>query len=218
MILGLLINSCTMDNYNSPNSHFFGSVIDSGTNEPIPQDLINGSQIEYTELGYENPIIQYLRFKTDGSFENKLMFAGTYEVKAVRGNFFDVPTSTIKISEETEYHFTTLPYIRINDVSITTNADKSKVIATFKLQQVAENPVASIVLFADRNSNVSNSIHTFSVQTSVNSIVDPQKVFTLEIGTNNMIKGKGYYFRIGALISGISQAKHNYSIPVLLNL
>ncbi|MEN8155533.1 MAG: DUF3823 domain-containing protein [Bacteroidota bacterium] len=216
-ILGLLVSACELDNYDAPDASFFGSIIDMDTNEPIPQDLIQGSVIDYIELGFENPQIQQLRFKADGTFRNNLMFSGSYEVQPVRGNFLEVPVETIEISGDTEHTFMALPYIRINDVNMELNADSSKVIATFKLEQVASEPVKSLMLVADLNPSVGVGIRTVTQGQNVGTVVDPNDVFTIELRTNRLEKGKDYFFRVCALID-VPEAKYNFCTAIRLGI
>jgi hypothetical protein len=207
-----------LDNYDSPDAQFFGSVIDDDTNEPIQQDLIEGSRIDFVEMGFENPNTRQIRFHTDGTYRENNLFSGAYEVQALRGNFFSTEKMTIDIQGKTEYHFRALPYIRIHNVDVTFDEIKGKVSATFTLDQVSGNAVTSVHLIADRNPNVSNSIRSAMVSQTVNAVVSPERIFLLEMSTENLVSGKDYYFRIAALISGIGEAKHNYSVPVRLTI
>ena len=217
VILGFLVSSCELDNYDGPDSKFYGSIIDTGTNEPIPQDLIQGSVIDYIELGFENPQIQQLRFKADGTFQNNLMFSGTYEIQPVRGNFLEVPLETIEISGDTEHNFMALPYIRVNDVTMELNADSSKVIATFKLEQLVPEPVKSLLLVADLNPSVGVGIRSATQGANVNAVVDPNEVFTIELKTKSLKKGEDYFFRVCALID-VPEAKYNFCTAIRLGI
>ena len=51
----LLATSCELDNYDGPDASISGGIYDVQTGELIPQDIIQGSVIEYTEDGYGNP-------------------------------------------------------------------------------------------------------------------------------------------------------------------
>jgi hypothetical protein len=218
LLLGLCLGSCELDNYDAPDAQFFGSVVDDDTNEPIQQDLLEGSRIDFVETGFENPSIRQIRFHTDGTFRENNLFSGAYEVRALRGNFFPTEKTTIDIHGETEYHFRVLPYIRIRNVDITFDELRGMVTATFTLDQVSGNPVASVHLMADRNPNLSNVMRNAMVSRDVNAVVSPERQFQLEMSTEYMDSGKDYYFRVAALISGIGEAKHNYSVPVKLTI
>lgn len=214
-ILLIAFNSCELDNYDAPDAKIFGSVIDEETGDPIPQEILEGSRVDYVELGYENPPTQQLRFKTDGSYRNDLMFSGMYHIQARRGNFFMLPPDTIQVKGETEHNFVTLPYIRIKEVDY--SIANGYVVATFRVEQIAETPVKSIALFADMNPNVSFSLRQFATILDINSVVDSENIFTLKMKIepfkNIQEKGKPvFFFRVGALISDMPEAKYNYSL------
>jgi hypothetical protein len=56
------------------------------------------------------------------------------------------------------------------------------------------------------------------VSQAVNAVVGPERTFRLEMSTENLVSGKDYFFRVAALISGIGEAKHNYSVPIRLTI
>lgn len=216
ILLSLCMSSCVLDNYNAPDAQFYGSVIDEETFEPIQQDIIEGSRIEFVEQGFKNPNIRQIRFKTDGTFGENNLFSGIYEVRALRGNFFPTEKELIDINGKTEHIFVTRPYIRIHNVELSFDEIKGEVTAEFTLEQVASNPVASVHLIADINPNLSNSIRTVMTSTTVNAVVSQDQKFQVKMSTENLVSGKDYYFRVAALIAGIGEAKHNYSTPVRL--
>jgi len=216
-VLGLTLGSCDLDNYEAPNARFYGQIVDSDTNEPIPQDLIQGAVVEYTELGFDNPQVQSVRFKSDGSFQNDLMFSGEYTIQPVRGNFIPVPETTVQISGDFEYLFKTKPYIRIDDANVVLSSDKSKIIATFKLKTFVTEPVASIILVADKNPSVGIGIRSQTTEVPVNAVVDPNQSFTIEMPVGSLETGSDYYFRVGALIN-VPEAKNNWANAVRLKL
>jgi hypothetical protein len=218
LLLGLCLGSCELDNYDAPDAQFFGSVTDDEANEPIQQDMIEGSRIDFVEMGFENPSTRQICFHTDGTFRENNLFSGAYEVQALRGNFFPTEKTTIDIQGKTEYHFRALPYIRIQNVDVTFNETKGIVTATFTLDQVSGNAIASVHLIADRNPNVSYFLRSAMVSQDVNAVVSPERTFRLEMSTENLVSGKDYFFRVAALISGIGEAKHNYSVPVRLTI
>ncbi|MDR1096948.1 MAG: DUF3823 domain-containing protein [Tannerella sp.] len=218
LLLCLCLGSCELDNYDAPDAQFFGSIIDDETNELIQQDPIDGSRIDFVEMGFENPNTRQIHFHTDGTFRENNLFSGTYEVRALRGNFFATEKTTLDIQGKTEYHFRALPYIRIQNVDITFDEIRGIVTAVFTLDQVSGTPVSSVYLIADRNPNVSNILQSAAVSRTVNAVVSPERIFQLEMPTGNMVSGKDYYFRVSALIDGIGEAKHNYSVPVKLTI
>lgn len=220
--VAVLFSSCELDNYDGPDSKFHGNIIDSETNEQIQQDLMDGSQISYLELGWRNENPSYLRFHADGSFCNNLMFAGEYEIRPVRGNFHPIPKETIKIEGDTKHDFYTLPYIRINDAKI--NLSNGKAIATFKVEQVGDAqgyPVVSMILCCDMTESVGYPISNGGlVEIKPNIITDPNTEYKIEmLLSKDKIKRNGeYYFRIGAKTECVSEVKYNYSKPIKLYL
>ncbi|MDD3995094.1 MAG: DUF3823 domain-containing protein [Proteiniphilum sp.] len=217
VVILAFFTSCELDNYDAPNAKIFGKIIDSETGEPIQQEILEGSRIDYIELGdFANPPTQQMRFKTDGSFRNDLMFAGKYHIQARRGNFFILPADTIIVKGETEYNIVTEPYIRIKNVSYA--IEGRDMVASFQLEQVADYPVKSIAIFADLNPNVSQSLRKLANVAEINKNVSPDETFTLKMKLDPFMDiipdGKpSFYFRVGALISGMPEAKYNYSEP-----
>jgi hypothetical protein len=213
----LLLSACEVDNFKTPDTQFFGSIIDEETNELIQQDLIEGSRIDYVEQNYsDNPPTRQIRFHSDGTFLQNNLFAGTYMVRAVRGNFYPTTADTIKISGATEYHFKSSPYIRIKNVDFTFDDVKGKVAATFTLESYTR--VASIHLLGSESANVSWSIRSLTVSRNIGTMVDSETEYRLEASTEDLVSGKNYYFRIAALVAGFAEAKHNYSAPVKMTI
>ena len=215
--LTLFVSSCELDNYDAPNAKLFGQILDEETGGTIPQDLIEGSVVEYVELGYENPPRQQLRFKVDGSFRNNLMFSGSYAIQPVRGNFRFVESDTIQIEGDTEYNFTSLPYIRIKDVELTLSSDSTKITAAFTLEQTGNEKVKTLLMVADENPNTGIIIRTISTGKNVNKVVDPTTVYKLTLRIKKLTKGKQYFFRIGALID-VPEAKYNWSEAIRMGV
>ncbi len=217
LALATIVSSCELDNYAAPDAKFYGQIIDEETGEAIPQDLIEGSVIEYVELGYENPPRQQLRFKVDGSFRNNLMFSGEYAVQAVRGNFRPVESDTIEIKGETNYTFKSVPYIRIKDLNLELNSDSTKLTASFTLEQTGSEKVKSLIMVADKNPNIGIIIRTIATGKNLNKVVDPSTVYTLKLRLKKLTKGEQYFFRIGALID-VPEAKYNWSTAVRMGI
>jgi hypothetical protein len=168
------------------------------------------------EQGFENPNTRQIRFHSDGTFQENNLFSGKYEVQALRGNFFTTEKEMIDIKGKTEHIFRTRPYIRIQNVSVTFDEIRGEVTGEFTLDQVSGNAVTSVHLIADRNPNVSTLMRSTMATQDVNAVVTPDRKFQLKLSTENLVSGKDYYFRAAALISGIGEAKHNYSAPIKL--
>src|SRR5687768_10568762 len=90
-------SACKKDNYEGPDAGLSGKFIDAETGELVQQDIIRGTQIEMIEHGYDPVSPQFLIVKTDGTYENSLLFANTYTVRPVRGNFVTVEPQDVTI-------------------------------------------------------------------------------------------------------------------------
>ncbi|MEO6682408.1 MAG: DUF3823 domain-containing protein [Ginsengibacter sp.] len=218
----ILLNGCELekiDNYDGPNAAIYGGIYDIETNELVQQDIIRGSGIEYVENHYKNPETQYMVIKNDGTYRNNMMFANTYTIQPVRGNFVDVPKRGIEVKGETRVDFKVLPYIRIKNAKI--EKVGTKIVATFNLQQNVSNNVEKIGLYAHEEPNVGEPLKTVSTQMPLGFVTYETTTYTLQIdlesNKNNLVPGKSYYFRVGALISA-PEAKFNYAPAVRITL
>jgi len=218
MVSLIAFMSCELDNYDMPNASLFGSIVDAETGELLEQDIINGTQIEYIELGFDDPATQYLVVKNEGTFRNNLVFAGTYTVRPVRGNFFPIDKQEIQVTGNTQIDFQVQPYIRVKNVSIAKAGDK--VIATFNLEQTGPNNVRKIGLYAHPEAAVGEPLRKVAVEKVLNEPTDPNTTFSLEIDLPShpaLAPGHPYFFRVGALYDA-SEAKLNYAKAVRLAL
>ena len=114
----LILHSCELDNYDGPDATLSGRIIDKETGELVEQDIIRGTQIEFIEHGYDNPLTQYMVIKNDGTYANKMMFANDYTIQIRSANFPATEPVEITIKGNTTYDFEVIPYLRIKDVQI----------------------------------------------------------------------------------------------------
>lgn len=214
----MFVVSCELDNYEGPDSSVSGGIYDGETNQLIEQDIINGTQIEYTEHGYENPQLQYMICKVDGTYQNDLMFAGTYTVAAVRGNFVPMKPLDVKIQGGTTLDFKAQPYIRIKNAKI--EKVNHKIIASFYLQQTVSNKIKKAGLYIHIQPTVGEPMCTIKRELVINAITTEDKAYSidLDLSTEKALQaGQKYYFRIGALIDA-PEAKFNYAPAVRIEL
>ncbi|SDM48931.1 Protein of unknown function [Catalinimonas alkaloidigena] len=214
-----LFTSCELnqlDNYDPPTAGLYGRFIDEATGEPVEQDIIRGTVIELIEHGYDPVTPQYLIVKNDGSYANTRLFANTYTVQPVRGNFKVVEAQEVKIEGQTELNFLVTPYIRVKEATITREGDL--VTATFKLEQTSVSNVLKVGLYAHPDPHVGEPMHLEKEEQNVSTAVDPNQVFTLEmdLSTTPLESGTTYFFRIGALID-VPEAKYNYAPAVAVD-
>lgn len=215
-LLMMLFTACTRDNYEEPMASIHGKIIDKETGEPVEQDVIRGTQIEYQEGRFTAN--QYMVVKADGSYRNDLMFEGTYRMAAVRGNFEPLDMEEVKVAGSTEHDFLVTPFLRVKHVNIFKNGNKVR--ALFRIEQTGYDNVLKVGLYAGVDKAVGANVFQSAVEVPVGSQVESTQSFVVEMDiTNNpQIKaGKTYYFRVGALIDA-PEAKFNYAPAVELSL
>ena len=223
MVIAILtLGGCELsdiDNYPGPNATISGGIYDLETGELVQQDIIRGMEIEYIEDGFANPEVQYMVVKNDGTYMNKLMFANTYTLTPVRGNFVPVGPKGVRVQGNTRVDFQVLPYIRIKNVQIAKQG--TKVVATFNLEQTVPYRTSKIGLYAHPEANVGVPLNVVATEEVINAVVDEGTTYTLEIdlaaNANTLVPGRPYYFRVGALM-GASEAKPNYAAAVQLTI
>jgi hypothetical protein len=219
LLIVALCQSCglgELDNYEQPNAGLQGKIIDDETGELVQQDIIRGGVIEIVEHGYVTP--QYLILKTDGTYANTRLFANTYSVQPVRGNFKVVDKQDIDVKGQTTLDFRVVPYIRIKELNVTKAGNIIK--ATFKLEQTSVSNILKMGLYAHPDPNVGEPMHIARKEVNVNAVADPSQVYSIEIDTfsdPDLQTGDQVFFRVGALID-VPEAKYNYAPAVSIQL
>ena len=217
--MALTLSSCELLNYEGPDAQFHGAIIDEETGDTIPQDIIDGSVIDYVEQGFEIPEIQRLIFKVDGTFRNNLMFSADYKMNPSRGNFYPPDTLDIHINKgDNKYDFLAIPYARIMNVTfeIAALGGKNYFVVRFNIQQVASEPIRSAMLTVDKSPNVGRRLNEFFFERSLNRNVDDDSEQVLWTLLSNFTEGQEYYIRIGAL-TDIPEAKYNWNKAIRLD-
>ncbi len=143
MLMVVLVPSCGLDNYDSPDGGIYGNILDQDTNEPIPLPVegTTGVAINLMEVGTgaTQPVGFYA--KQDGSFKNTKVFNGDYSV-TINGPFEVVGNYLVKINGQTELNIVAKPYSRIkatataNGNVVTVNYSVTATNATAKISQV----------------------------------------------------------------------------------
>lgn len=220
-IVSGLFYSCEKDNLEGPDAIFAGELRDKKTGELIQQEISDGSRVYFIEQGWgENPPVQNMLIKKDGTFYNGMIFSGEYKVVMNRGNYVPLDTLDMRIKAGKNYQiFEVNPYLRIIEPEIFIS--DRKVIARFKLEQVTSNQVFRISLFAHSHIDVSNKLNIVNRTEELNRSITDGEAFELSINlddyTSTLVPGKSYYFRIGAQSHG-NETKYNYAASVQLNL
>ena len=192
------VTSCDLleiDNYDGPNATIEGKILDIETGELVEQDIIDGAQIEFIEHGFENPETQYMVIKNNGTYRNNVMFAGSYTMSLMRGNFVSVKDQEVVVKGNTVYDFRVQPYIRIKNASIQKNG--SKVVAKFRLEKTVDQEVAEVALYGHREPNVGEPLKEFVVKQGVdNSYLGNEFTLELDLKHENIKSGTQYYLSL----------------------
>lgn len=112
----LLMTSCMeVDNFDAPDSHFYGNIIDKTTGKGIVSDR-GECHIRIWEKSFStNPGNQDIPIKEDGAFNNTKLFAGTYDV-VPEGSWWPADTIRVGIGKKTSQDFEVTPYLRVFDL------------------------------------------------------------------------------------------------------
>jgi hypothetical protein len=205
------LGSCELDNLDEPTAGLSGSIVDEKNGELVAQDIINGGIIEIREFGYANVSPQNLVIKNDGTFANTRLFENKYMVMPIRPNFQPIATQEVLVKGQTKLDFTVKPFIRLLDAKI--EKVGTKIVATFKMEQTTTDLIKKIGLYSNRDPNVGEFMQTAKTEFTLNSLAVADQVYTVELetaGNINIVTGKTYYFRVGALTT-LSGTTSNYA-------
>ncbi|NDV60343.1 DUF3823 domain-containing protein [Bacteroides sp. 519] len=110
-----LMASCMgIDNFDAPDAHFTGRIIDSTTGKNILADQ-GECRVRIWEKSFSlNPAHQDIPVKQDGEFNNNKLFKGTYDV-VPEGAWWPADTIRVGIGKKTVENFEVTPYLTLFD-------------------------------------------------------------------------------------------------------
>ena len=218
-LLSLLIlaTSCdwfVFDNQDSWDAQVEGRILDSKTGQPVQFAFPNTSTISVYEEGWDKEEAQKWYIKCNGTYRNKLVWAGTYRMETVKQNFYPVSQPfTLKKGANT-VDFTVTPYARIIDPEITYK--DGKIIASFKVEveDAEKTPNVDVALFGFTDRWVSDGNNNFDFDktqkdgkqkkilgidgtTTIVLTIDPTKDSGMQFAYQ-----RDHYLRIGAVATG----------------
>lgn len=127
-VLGLF-SACSKDNYQVPNASLYGEIIDEQTKELVPQQTINGGQLQLfqTDISDKATSINSV-LQSNGDYRNDMLFDGNYKI-VLNGPFFYDDTLSVKINGETKQDILVRAYLHVKSdvVEVTANSAKVKV-------------------------------------------------------------------------------------------
>ena len=111
-------SSCMeIDNFEAPDAHVTGRLIDKTTGQNFITDH-GDTQIRIWEMSYStNPSPQGIPVKFDGTYNNERLFAGTYDMLPNNGPYWPADTiHDVRIGRKTTTQdFEVTPYLHITD-------------------------------------------------------------------------------------------------------
>lgn len=126
--------SCmSVDNFDEPEAHYSGTIIDRTTGEPILASQ-GECKVRLWEMSYSlNPSPQDIPVKQDGTFNNSKLFNGTYDVQP-RGAWWPVEKHRVPIGRKTENDVIEVtPYLHIIDFNMEYDAEDNVLIVSCRL-------------------------------------------------------------------------------------
>ena len=221
-ILGM--TSCMeIDNFDGPNAHISGRLIDSTTGENYVTDQ-GDTHIRIWEMSYSlNPTPQDMIVMMDGNYNNQKLFAGTYDMLPYNGSYWPCDTvRNVGIGKNTVQDFTVTPYLKIRDFKTelkgTTLTMSCRLFAprTEGLPMVIEvRPFLSLTQFCGAANKI-DYYHTDANRISLRRTWD--RLGNMQTGEGadtytvsvELKHGYTYHVRMGANVNDTHQ-KYNYS-------
>lgn len=224
----LALTSCELfeiDNYEGPNASFNGGIRDIKTGELVETDILNGSRLQFQELGYPPGLLTRVVMQ-DGQFRDDMFFAGRYSIDFNACNFYPFKVDEVVVKKgNNTMDFQVTPYIRVQNVKIVKEGNTIK--ATFNLEAGKDEVrLSNVQLYAHTDIYVGDQISTYTPGGSAHrQAFDPAKAinssetYTLTIDLTNEVNAnyfkyeRNYYFRVGAMasVSGVGTIRRNYA-------
>ena len=234
VLLSLLIlaTSCdwfVFDNQDSYNAQVEGRFIDSATGDPVQFAFYNTSKISIIEEGWDKEEAEEWYVKCNGTYRNKLVFAGKYRLDTKDQCFYPVVIPFTLEKGKNTVDFTVTPYARILNPKITYEGTKLVARFTVQVADAAQTSKVDVALFGFTDRYVSESNKTFIFDKKNKNyqpegkiekvkLTNGQADVVLAINTeipsgNQFVYKRDHYLRIGAVATGNanSSKRYNYS-------
>ncbi|MBO4843618.1 MAG: DUF3823 domain-containing protein [Bacteroidales bacterium] len=234
VLLSLLIlaTSCdwfVFDNQDSYNAQVEGRFIDSATGDPVQFAFYNTSKISIIEEGWDKEEAEEWYVKCNGTYRNKLVFAGKYRLDTKDQCFYPVVIPFTLEKGKNTVDFTVTPYARILNPKITYEGTKLVARFTVQVADAAQTSKVDVALFGFTDRYVSESNNNFIFDKKNKNyqpegkiekvkLTNGQADVVLAINTeipsgNQFVYKRDHYLRIGAVATGNanSSKRYNYS-------
>lgn len=219
-----LATSCdwfVFDNQEGWNAQVEGKILDSKTGEPVQFAFPNCATISIIEEGWTDANNQPAEkaqtwyVKCNGTYRNKLAWAGTYRMETKKQNFYPVTQEFTLERGANTVNFTVTPYARIIDPQIT--YEGTMIVARFKVEvsDAGKTPEVDVALFGFTDRWVSDGNNNFDfdkkqkdgkkkkikLSEDGTATVELSVDTTVESGTQFVYK-REHFLRIGAMAKG----------------
>lgn len=232
------------DNQAAWDAQVEGKIIDSGTGQPIQMEQgaaisvyeLYGEQYDHTnqqgEKGWDGHSAISWLVKNNGTYVNKLTFAGKYEFDTRNSNFkADVQSFQLKKGANT-VDFQVTPYLRIKNPNVSVSG---KVInASFDVEVAVAGTTISrveVCVFPDRwvrhsSNNCANDPYAYVVNpkdTHFSLSVDPDRIVKqngqdIKVNATEFQYDRPHYIRIAALGKNASNSSNAYNYSPVYKL
>ena len=228
VLLSLLVlaTSCdwfVFDNQESYNAQVEGRFIDSQTGQLVPFSWPNTSYVSIIEEGWDAEEAQKWYVKCDGSYRNKLVWAGKYRMDIKDQCFYPVAIPFTLEKAQNTIDFTVTPYARILNPKITYEGTKLVARFTVQVSDAAQTPNVDVALFGFTDRYVSDGNNNFDFDKKQKSgkqkkvkLTNGQADVELSVDTTvdsgmQFVYKRDHYLRIGAVATGSANSSKRYN-------
>lgn len=227
MVLATSCDWFVFDNQESYNAQVEGRFIDSQTGQMVPFSWPNTSYVSIIEEGWDGEEAQKWYVKCDGSYRNKLVWAGKYRMDIKDQCFYPVEVPFTLERGKNTIDFTVTPYARILNPQITYEGTKFVARFTVQVSDAAQTPNVDVCLFGFTDRYVSDGNNNFVFDNTKKNdqpegkikkvkLTDGQADVVLKIDTTidsgmQFVYKRDHYLRIGAVASGSANTNKRYN-------
>lgn len=144
----LVVSSCDwfkLDNQEGWDASVQGQILDAATNQPVQFDQ-SISSITVVEKGWKAEANQSWAVKSNGTYVNKLVFAGQYVMNTLSNNFIAEPQNFELRKGDNTVDFKVTPFVRIENVQWAMDGKKIKVTCKLSSPVPAVNNIGEVRL------------------------------------------------------------------------
>lgn len=202
--------ACQLDNYEEPSASLTGALVDSETNENVPNQYQNGARIRIYEFYNNDWSNQPNDFYTrqDGTFTNNAIFPGKYRIEA-EGPFETPEKVEMEISGSATLQLKVVPFLRVT-ANATASGTTVKMTADVK-HTSSDRIIKAVEFYCGVTPYVDKNTYDKKTVIDISGMTDAQiTASTLQTDFEGLQSGKTYYFRVGALGEN-SGNYYNYS-------